>query len=48
VIAVDTDAHAPDSLDYARYGVHTARRGWCEADDVLNAWDAEALRSFLH
>jgi DNA polymerase (family 10) len=48
VIAVDTDAHAPDSLDYARYGVHTARRGWCEADDVLNAWDTEALRSFLH
>ncbi|MFA1610469.1 DNA polymerase/3'-5' exonuclease PolX [Halobellus rubicundus] len=47
-IAIDTDAHAPGALDYARYGVHTARRGWCEPDDVLNAWAVGDLRSFLH
>ena len=47
-IAIDTDAHAPGALDYARYGVHTARRGWCERDDVLNAWPIEELQSFLH
>ena len=47
-IAVDTDAHAPDALDYVRYGVHTARRGWCEPADLLNARDVDALRSFLH
>ncbi|WP_435182926.1 DNA polymerase/3'-5' exonuclease PolX [Halobellus sp. EA9] len=47
-IAIDTDAHAPGALDYARYGVHTARRGWCEPDDVLNAWAVDDLRSFLH
>ena len=47
-IAVDTDAHAPDALDYLRYGVHTARRGWCEPDDLLNARDVDALRSVLH
>jgi DNA polymerase (family 10) len=47
-IAVDTDAHAPGALDYSRYGVHTARRGWCERGDVLNAWDVEELRAFLH
>ncbi|RYJ13054.1 DNA polymerase/3'-5' exonuclease PolX [Halogeometricum borinquense] len=44
----NTDAHAPGALDYIRYGVHTARRGWCEADDLLNAWRVEDLRSFLH
>ncbi|WP_143420889.1 helix-hairpin-helix domain-containing protein, partial [Halorubrum halodurans] len=27
-VAVNTDAHAPRELDNARYGVHTARRGW--------------------
>ncbi len=47
-IAVDTDAHAPDALDHLRYGVHTARRGWCESDDLLNTRSAERLRSFLH
>ncbi|RDI71238.1 DNA polymerase/3'-5' exonuclease PolX [Halopelagius longus] len=47
-VAVDTDAHRPETLDYARYGVHTARRGWCEPADVLNARDLSDLRSFLH
>ncbi|GAA0536581.1 helix-hairpin-helix domain-containing protein [Halorubrum ejinorense] len=46
-IAVNTDAHAPRELDNARYGVHTARRGWAEAADVLNARSLNGLRSFL-
>jgi len=46
-IAVDTDAHAPRELDNARYGVHTARRGWAEAADVLNARSPEEIRAFL-
>jgi DNA polymerase (family 10) len=36
-IAIDTDAHAPAELDSRRYGTHTARRGWAEVADVLNA-----------
>ncbi|SFR40398.1 DNA polymerase (family 10) [Halogeometricum rufum] len=47
-VVANTDAHAPGALDYVRYGVHTARRGWCEADDVLNARLLEDVRSFLH
>ena len=46
-IAIDTDAHAPRELEYARYGVHTARRGWAEAADVLNARPVDALVEFL-
>ena len=46
-IAVDTDAHAPRELDNARYGIHTARRGWAEAADVLNARSLDGIRSFL-
>ncbi|PAU83946.1 DNA polymerase/3'-5' exonuclease PolX [Halorubrum salipaludis] len=46
-IAVDTDAHAPRELDNARYGVHTARRGWAETADVLNARSPEGIRAFL-
>ena len=46
-IAIDTDAHDPSSFPYQRYGVHTARRGWAEADDVLNTRSADELRAFL-
>ncbi len=46
-VAVNTDAHRPSSLSVLRYGVHTARRGWAEAGDVLNARDAEGVRAFL-
>ncbi|MFP8956301.1 DNA polymerase/3'-5' exonuclease PolX [Natrialbaceae archaeon A-CW3] len=47
-IAINTDAHRPATLEYVRWGVHTARRGWAEADDVINTWDVERLREFLH
>ncbi|GAB7010234.1 helix-hairpin-helix domain-containing protein [Halorubrum trueperi] len=46
-IAVNTDAHAPRELEYARYGVHTARRGWAETADVLNARSPAEIRAFL-
>ncbi len=46
-VAVDTDAHSPAEFDNVRYGVHTARRGWAEPDDVVNTWDNDRLQSFL-
>lgn len=35
-IAISTDAHDVEQLDLMRIGVGYARRGWLEADDVLN------------
>jgi DNA polymerase (family 10) len=46
-IAINTDAHRPGEFGNLRYGVHTARRGWAEPGDVINAWPVEKLRSFL-
>jgi len=46
-IVINTDAHAPTGFDHIRFGVHTARRGWATADDILNAADTESLRAFL-
>ncbi|WP_049982771.1 helix-hairpin-helix domain-containing protein [Halorubrum sp. BV1] len=46
-VAVNTDAHAPRELDNVRYGVHTARRGWAETADVLNARSLDDLLAFL-
>jgi DNA polymerase (family 10) len=46
-VVIDTDAHGPASYDLLQYGVHTARRGWAEAGDVLNTRDGDGLRAFL-
>jgi DNA polymerase (family 10) len=45
-IVINTDAHRTSSYEHIRYGVHTARRGWAEASDVLNARDADGIRAF--
>ncbi|MFW6003111.1 MAG: DNA polymerase/3'-5' exonuclease PolX [Halanaeroarchaeum sp.] len=47
-IVIDTDAHSPQEFGNIRYGIHTARRGWASAEDVLNTRDAEGVRAFLH
>ncbi len=47
MIVINTDAHSRPEYDYLRYGAHTARRGWVEADDVLNARDSEGVADFL-
>jgi DNA polymerase (family 10) len=46
-VAIDTDAHGVGELDFRRYGVHTARRGWAERADVLNARPVDDLRAVL-
>jgi DNA polymerase (family 10) len=46
-VAIDTDAHQLANYALLRYGVHTARRGWVEAEDVLNAWSYGDLTAFL-
>lgn len=48
VLAIGTDAHRPGAFAESRYGVHTARRGWAETDDVLTARDIDGVRAFLH
>jgi DNA polymerase (family 10) len=46
-VVVNTDAHSVGEFDYVRYGVHTARRGWAEAADVVNTWSVDDVRAFL-
>jgi len=35
-VVIGADAHSQSGLDFLRYGVDQARRGWLEPDDVLN------------
>jgi DNA polymerase (family 10) len=45
--AISTDAHHPKQLDYMRYGVLTARRGWLGPDDILNTLPAKRFAAAL-
>lgn len=46
-VAISTDAHSSTNLDYMRFGVDQARRGWLEADDVINTRSLKALLKLL-
>jgi DNA polymerase (family 10) len=35
-LVIDSDAHRVAELDFVRYGVDQARRGWCSAADIAN------------
>ena len=46
-IAISPDAHAPEALSDAAYGVGIARKGWLEKRDVLNCLEADELLKVL-
>jgi DNA polymerase (family 10) len=46
-IAIGTDSHSVPQLDQMFFGVATARRGWLEKGNVLNALPLKELVSYL-
>jgi len=43
-LVISSDAHAPRDFELLAYGVNQARRGWIEADNVLNTRPLKSLR----
>jgi len=46
-IVINSDAHRIAQLDLMRYGIHTARRAWVSAGDVLNTRPLEEFLALL-
>jgi DNA polymerase (family 10) len=47
-IAIDSDCHRAEALArQMRFGVGTARRGWIQPNQVLNARGVYAVRDFV-
>ncbi|AXG09796.1 DNA polymerase/3'-5' exonuclease PolX [Haloplanus rubicundus] len=42
---VSTDAHTTGELDFMHLGIAQARRGWCEASNILNTRSLDDVRS---
>jgi DNA polymerase (family 10) len=47
MFSIDTDAHSTSHLNFMRYGVGTARRGWLTKDKILNSLNLINLRKIL-
>ena len=46
-VAISTDAHSTEELNMMKYGVWQARRGWLEAEDVVNTMSWPDLENLL-
>jgi DNA polymerase (family X) len=46
-VALSTDTHRLGDLDYMRFGVGQARRGWLEPNDVVNTRGVKELQQLL-
>ena len=46
-IAISTDAHRPEHLDFIEYGVAVARRAWLTPDHVINTLPLESMLQMI-
>ncbi|MFA4820338.1 MAG: DNA polymerase/3'-5' exonuclease PolX [Candidatus Aenigmatarchaeota archaeon] len=46
-IAIDTDAHSSEQLNFMKIGVGTARRGWATKKDVINTYKLDKMMKML-
>ena len=46
-LSLASDAHRKEQFNVLRYGIGTARRGWCQPDDIINTWPPAKLKRFL-
>jgi len=46
-LVINCDAHNREDIDLLAYGIHTARRGWVQATDVINTRPLDEMLSLL-
>jgi DNA polymerase (family 10) len=46
-LVISTDAHSSGHLDFMRFGIGVARRGWCRAEDILNTLSRAELAAYF-
>jgi DNA polymerase (family 10) len=46
-VAISTDAHRTTDLNFMRFGLGQARRGWLEPTDILNTRSLKELKKLL-
>jgi DNA polymerase (family 10) len=47
-LAINTDAHVDEHLDFLLFGVATAQRAWVTKENVVNTWPADKLLAYVN
>ena len=47
-LTINTDAHHVDHLDFMKYGVATAQKGFVNKDRVINTMTRDAFKNFIN
>lgn len=47
MVTINTDAHHINHLNFMKYGVATAQKGWVKREHVLNAMTRESFKAFV-
>ena len=45
-LVINTDAHSTEHLAFMRFGIGVARRGWCQAQDIINTKPLKEVVAF--
>lgn len=46
-LAIGTDSHNKEHLNYMEYGVALAKRGWCEKKDIINTLNLKEIKKLF-
>ena len=46
-MVINTDTHAKDQMNFMKYGIAQARRGWAGKEDIINTQPVEGLLKFF-
>lgn len=44
---INSDAHRPEQMNFMKYGIFQARRGWAEKENIVNCLPMEKLKKLL-
>ncbi len=47
-LSLGTDAHEQSSLDWMRFGIWNARRGWVRKENVVNTWGMTRIEKWIN
>lgn len=47
-LCINTDSHEANHLDFMKFGVWTARRGWATGKDIINTYSYEDLQTVIN
>jgi DNA polymerase (family 10) len=47
-LLINTDSHSTAHMDYMKYGVFVAKRGWCSTSNILNTGDLSKIINSLN